>query len=330
MLKPFELLQNLRHFTYNRTYGLPSVWPANRRSAVLILLFIGSQGELRVLLTKRSRNLRSFSGHVSLPGGKADNDSETFEDVVRREAEEEIGLPRDPEILAEKFQMGIENICFEIPCYVSRTLLSVKPLVCFLHNQIQDASKENIYESPLNVSQFFGRLNPGETSSIFSIPINDLIAIKYPKALEYKPEYITHKEFVGRWGGLKWDIRHLYYPVINSKEEIWLNDVENLSSDEEWEDIGKARDVWGLTAKILTDVSLIANGMNVESPPSKNSNLHFNHEKLIYGLHHYGNQMQPDGRSDWEKRLINNNPKVKYDDKLPAFYMDYLRHSGNF
>ncbi|CAI4657402.1 CRL_G0038580.mRNA.1.CDS.1 [Saccharomyces cerevisiae] len=50
------------------------------------------KGELRVLLTKRSRTLRSFSGDVSFPGGKADYFQETFESVARREAEEEIGL----------------------------------------------------------------------------------------------------------------------------------------------------------------------------------------------------------------------------------------------
>ena len=209
--KSAELLKNLQQFKFHRPYDFSAVWPSSRRSAVLVLLFIGSQGELRVLLTKRSRNLRSFSGHVSFPGGKADSDSESFEEVARREAEEEIGLPRDPRILAQQFHMGVENISMDIPCYISRTLLSVKPLVCFLHNHVGEepgssSSVQSIYESPLDLAGFFGKLNPGETSSIFSIPLTDLAAPIPPTKEEnpmYKPEFIGHKEYLGDWGGLK-------------------------------------------------------------------------------------------------------------------------------
>lgn len=335
MLKSIELLRNLRCFQYRTQYDFKTVWPSGRRSAVLVLLFIGSHGELRVLLTKRSRNLRNFSGHVSFPGGKADNDEETFEQVARREAEEEIGLPRDPKVLADKFQMAIENISFEVPCYMSRTLLSVKPLVCFLHNHVDFNTndmmdKDIIYRDPLDIKKFFGKLNKGETSSIFSIPLNDLIADSLSIEGNYRHEYIKQRKYIGDWGGLKWDIRHLYYPVQNENEAKWLNDVESLSSDEEYPDIGKIRDVWGLTAKILTDISKVANGLNVMSPPNQFNQLHFNHEKLIYGLAYYGKQLQPGGRTEWEKDLINNKNEVKYSDKIPAFYMDYLNHSGQF
>ena len=333
MFKSIELLKNLKHFKYHKQYDFKTVWPSGRRSAVLVLLFIGSKGELRVLLTKRSRNLRNFSGHVSFPGGKADNDDETFEQVARREAEEEIGLPRDSKILADKCEMAIENISLEVPCYISRTLLSVKPLVCFLHNHIDivnDADKDIIYRDPLDIKKFFGKLNKGETSSIFSIPLNDLIAESFPSEMNYQAEYVRKKKYVGDWGGIKWDIRHLYYPVDNQNEALWLNEVESLSSDEEYPDLGKIRDVWGLTAKILTDISKVANGLNVMSPPNQFNQLHFNHEKLLYGLAYYGKQLQPNGRTDWEKDLINNKNNVKYSDKIPAFYMDYLNHSGKF
>ena len=341
--KSAELLRTLRQFKYHRQHDLGAVWPSGRRSAVLVLLFIGSQGELRVLLTKRSRSLRSFSGHVSFPGGKADSDAESFEDVARREAEEEIGLPRSPELLASRFQMGVENVCMDIPCYISRTLLSVKPVVCFLHNHV-GASPESIYESPLDLSGFFGKLNPGETSSIFSIPLMDLappppLPLQMSKAhtapvATYKPEFIKEESHLGDWGGLQWDIRHVYYPATNPHEPQWLDEVENLSSDEEFGDLGAARDVWGLTAKILTDIAKVARGVvpseTASRDPGDPGYLHFNHERLIYGLHHYGGEMQAGGRSAWEKRLINNNPRAQYSDRIPAFYMDYLRHSSPF
>lgn len=51
--------------------------PASRRAAVLILLYADRRGDLRVVLTMRAANLRSFSGHAAFPGGKADSVDET-------------------------------------------------------------------------------------------------------------------------------------------------------------------------------------------------------------------------------------------------------------
>lgn len=51
--------------------------PVSRRAAVLILLYADRRGDLRVVLTMRAANLRSFSGHAAFPGGKADSVDET-------------------------------------------------------------------------------------------------------------------------------------------------------------------------------------------------------------------------------------------------------------
>lgn len=69
------------------------------RSAVLLGLFNHPRtGAIHVLLTERSAQLRSHAGDVALPGGK--RDPEDTSDVVTalREAEEEIGLPREYEV----------------------------------------------------------------------------------------------------------------------------------------------------------------------------------------------------------------------------------------
>ncbi|KAL2524240.1 Nudix hydrolase 15 [Abeliophyllum distichum] len=42
------------------------------RAAVLICLFEGEKGDIRVILTKRSSTLSSHSGEVALPGGKVE------------------------------------------------------------------------------------------------------------------------------------------------------------------------------------------------------------------------------------------------------------------
>ncbi|KAM7467948.1 hypothetical protein LguiB_015510 [Lonicera macranthoides] len=63
-----------------------------RRAAVLICIFEGNEGELRVILTKRSMNLSSHPGEVALPGGKRDEEDVDDTATALREAMEEIGL----------------------------------------------------------------------------------------------------------------------------------------------------------------------------------------------------------------------------------------------
>ena len=61
-----------------------------RRSAVLVPLY-DDGGELYVVLTRRSSNLRSHTSEVSFPGGRSDEGESPLATALR-EAEEEIGL----------------------------------------------------------------------------------------------------------------------------------------------------------------------------------------------------------------------------------------------
>ncbi|RID61910.1 hypothetical protein BRARA_E01018 [Brassica rapa] len=64
-----------------------------KKAAVLICLFEGDDGDLRVILTKRASGLSTHSGEVSLPGGKAEEGDKDDDGVTAtREADEEIGL----------------------------------------------------------------------------------------------------------------------------------------------------------------------------------------------------------------------------------------------
>ncbi|AQZ17496.1 PCD1 (YLR151C) [Zygosaccharomyces parabailii] len=317
MFKPSRLLDNLRQFRYPNLLPLSSSWPVHRRSAVLILLFVGPRGELRVLLTKRSKGLSSFPGHISLPGGKADTVEESFEGVARREAEEEIGLPQDAEILQQQFGMAIENTCKDMPCYLSRTFLSVKPLVCFLHTVEQSASDADL---PLDGRRFTAALDPGETSSIFSVPLLDMIAHLLPKHVKYREEYIDFKTHFPQWGGLKWPLRHYYYPAENPFDVDWLNDIQDNSSCDELERTQGKRDLWGLTANILYDVARIAQGIVT----SKDGSFDIGHEELIYGLKEFGGQLQPGKRSIWETAMMHGTREYKFSDVITPFYMEKL------
>ncbi|KZT41280.1 hypothetical protein SISSUDRAFT_1069955 [Sistotremastrum suecicum HHB10207 ss-3] len=69
-----------------------SQYPPNKTAAVLILLF-ERDSELQVLLTTRSKSLRSHPGQTALPGGKVDDTDESLEHTALREAFEEVALP---------------------------------------------------------------------------------------------------------------------------------------------------------------------------------------------------------------------------------------------
>ncbi|QPG74351.1 hypothetical protein FOA43_001678 [Brettanomyces nanus] len=281
--------------------ALTSVWhglPIARRSAVLVLLFLGKQGELRVILTKRSRRLRHFSGHISFPGGKVDNGLESEFQCARRETEEEIGICRHNDNLMQRFGCEIKHLKV-LPSYMARTLLAVAPCVGFLN---WEGSKVDELEE-----QTLGSLglNPGESASVFSVPLRDFLQPR-PRRVELleclKQSYIKTK-----WGGIPWSLRQFIFPTQNENEVKWLADVEDLSSssDDEHQDETHAdqefdirtRNCWGLTANILHDVAEIVYNRNYGRVVGQ--------EDLIWSLLEHG-QMKMKDRSTFEKKLINN------------------------
>ncbi|KGN38068.1 NUDIX hydrolase [Knoellia subterranea KCTC 19937] len=66
-----------------------------RRSAVLMLFGPTEDGGTDVVLTARSRELRSHPGQVSFPGGRVDPTDAGVVDAALREAEEEVGVEPD-------------------------------------------------------------------------------------------------------------------------------------------------------------------------------------------------------------------------------------------
>ena len=64
------------------------------KAAVLIPLYVAG-GDLHAVFTRRRHDLRSHAGEISFPGGQRDADDENLQFTALREAEEEIGLPRD-------------------------------------------------------------------------------------------------------------------------------------------------------------------------------------------------------------------------------------------
>ena len=62
---------------------------------MLVPLFLGGESEPHLVLTRRRADLRRHAGEISFPGGRRDDDDASLQATALREAEEEIGLPRE-------------------------------------------------------------------------------------------------------------------------------------------------------------------------------------------------------------------------------------------
>ena len=114
-------------------------------AAVLIPIVAHAAG-LTVLFTQRTTHLKSHSGQVSFPGGRAEPGDASAEFTALREAQEEIGLPEDRvEILAR------------LPDYHTRTGYRVTPVIGLL-------------TPPLELAP-----DPREVAEVFEVPLAFLL-----------------------------------------------------------------------------------------------------------------------------------------------------------
>ncbi|RUO60581.1 CoA pyrophosphatase [Pseudidiomarina insulisalsae] len=116
-----------------------------RPAAVLIPLW-EREGELQLILTQRSVNLRHHAGQISFPGGRQElNDADLYATALR-EAHEEIGLdPGDVELVG-----ALED-------YPVISNFLIRPYVAFVRPS-----------APL-------RPDPREVSEIFTVPLKHVL-----------------------------------------------------------------------------------------------------------------------------------------------------------
>eukprot|EP00128_Syssomonas_multiformis_P009824 Colp12_sorted_trinity150504_noHs@23743 len=111
------------------------------RAAVLICLY-EKDGEVYVVLTKRSMKLRKHPGEVAFPGGRCDDtDTDDFHTAVR-EAEEEIGL----QPMHVRYLGTLNHV-------LSRHMLDVIPVVAVIPPDVTFT------------------MNPKEVDLVFSVPL---------------------------------------------------------------------------------------------------------------------------------------------------------------
>jgi 8-oxo-dGTP pyrophosphatase MutT (NUDIX family) len=127
-------------------YGDDGAGRTGTTAAAVLIPVVAHPGELTVLFTQRTTQLRSHSGQVSFPGGRAEPGDASAEFTALREAEEEIGLARDRvEILAR------------LPEYHTRTGFRVTPVV-------------GAVAPPLELAP-----DPREVESVFEVPLAFLL-----------------------------------------------------------------------------------------------------------------------------------------------------------
>lgn len=153
-----------------------------KRAAVLICLFEGDSGELRVILTKRSSKLSTHSGEVALPGGKAEEGDASDADTATREAKEEIGL--DPSLV---------NVVNCLEPFLSKHLLRVIPVIGILSN------KKEFNPTP----------NVSEVEAVFDVPLEMFLKDENRRSDERE------------WMGEKYLIHLFDYEMDNKKYLIW-------------------------------------------------------------------------------------------------------------
>ena len=327
-------------FYQNQAHSIWHRMPVLRRSAVFVLLFMGSAGELRVLLTKRSSKLRHFPSQVSFPGGKADAGLESEWEVARREMEEEIGLSANNDFLRNNYGFVIEHLKI-LPCFLSRTFLAVAPCVGFLKPCERDSTK---------MSKFHLYLNRFEISSAFSSPLRDFFYTENGGNTKEALEILWTKI---KWGNVPWNLRSYTFPRHNANETFWIREypfkekaehsttsshhigskgfqvsksLEEPSSksaqdstsppESEEEVYEEVYDVWGLTANILHSISQI-----VYCSPKDVSEKVFGEEELIYCAWHYGDLMKVKERTEQEKLISRN--ELAYNDIMPR--LEFIR-----
>ncbi|VDB90106.1 unnamed protein product [Peniophora sp. CBMAI 1063] len=132
----------------------PPPYPRTMCAAVLVALFVGRMGNLYVLLSRRASTLRSYAGDTALPGGKVDPEDESIEETARREALEEIGLPRD--------KLRIPLLCVLDPFLAGNNILVTPVVVLIMDNTLR----------PI--------LNTPEVASLFSHPLASFLADSAP------------------------------------------------------------------------------------------------------------------------------------------------------
>jgi len=190
-----------------------------------VLLYEKSD-QLRVLLTTRSKSLRSHPGQTAFPGGKVDDEDADVVGTAFREAFEEVDLPLDsPHI----YTIG------QLLPVISAGKLLVIPIVALLtdlsildHLKASDGEVDRIFNHPLEAI-----LDP-------SLCASEPLSEKGGEDWSYDADYYCYSDIVVPW--------ETHYPYRMHRFR------------------SSASPVKGLTAEVLISVATLAYDKNTSFP----------------------------------------------------------------
>ena len=118
-------------------------------AAAVLIPVVAHPGGATVLFTRRTTQLKSHSGQVSFPGGRAEPEDASAEFTALREAEEEIGLAA-----------ARVEVIGRLPDYRTRTGFRITPVV-------------GLVTPPLELAP-----DPREVDEVFEVPLDFLLVPK--------------------------------------------------------------------------------------------------------------------------------------------------------
>lgn len=124
------------------------VLPPNRklRPAGVLAPIIEKNGQLELILTKRSSALKHHPGQIAFPGGKQDEGDADVIAAALREAHEEIGLSPD-----------LVEVLGTLPSHETVTSFQVTPVIAFVRETFQFIAE------------------PGEVEEVFTVPLDHVL-----------------------------------------------------------------------------------------------------------------------------------------------------------
>lgn len=217
---------------------------APRRAAVLVALFEEeakppasssssaaaaaaasiAAADVRVWLTRRADHLSAHAGEVCLPGGKRDPHDASDAACALREAEEELGLPRDR-----------ARVLCALPPLLSKHRLSVHPVVAVVPRD------------------FRPRPNPDEVAEAFSMPLSAFLERRNHLHWDFEGEAEEEK------GGGGEDEASTAPPSKRPRSDEPATRGPKLRMHS-FSTVDGKQVVWGLTAEVLVRVARLAYG----------------------------------------------------------------------
>jgi coenzyme A diphosphatase NUDT7 len=223
---------------------------------------------LLLMETNRDRECR--------PGADARADQ-----IARREAWEEIGLPMDDAKIPKPFR--IEPLCC-LPCSMAKTELAVRPCVAFLHADNVPGKPSMLVEDSM-----IPKLDAKEVAAVFSAPFHNFLkATDENRDGEILPDGDWYDGRWSEWHGQPWRVHNFWVPVNNqrvTKPKVRDGGQAALADDldEEEETVHRFL-VWGLTGRMLVDTARVAYG----EEPEFEHNEHYGDEKILVMLQEQG------------------------------------------